>query len=38
MFEIVITVQDNSNLVETEKHRKYDLLAKELAIMYKCEV
>jgi hypothetical protein len=38
LVEVGITSQDKLKTVETEKYRKYDLLAKELGIMHKCEV
>lgn len=34
IIEVGITCQDNLNLVEKEKKRKYDILAKELELMY----
>jgi hypothetical protein len=36
IIEVGITSQDQLQKVEAEKHRKYDLLAKELGILYKC--
>lgn len=38
IVEVGITCQENLKTKETEKYRKYDLLAKELSIMHKCEV
>lgn len=38
LFEVGITSQDSHKTVEIEKYKKYDLLAKELGIMHKCEV
>ena len=38
LIEVGITNQDLLNSVENEKMRKYDLLANELALMYKCKV
>jgi hypothetical protein len=36
IIEVGITSQDQLQKVEAEKYRKYDLLAKELGILYKC--
>jgi hypothetical protein len=36
--EVGITGQDRLQKVEAEKHRKYDLLAEELGIFYKCRM
>ena len=38
LIEVGITNQDIINTVENEKRRKYDLLANELSLMYKCNV
>jgi len=38
LIEVGITNQDILNNVESEKNRKYDVLANELAQMYKCKV
>lgn len=38
LIEVGITSQQNLVTVETEKARKYDLLADELACLYKCRV
>ena len=38
IIEIGITNQDLLNTVENEKMRKYDLLANELSLIYKCKV
>lgn len=38
LVEVGITSQDRLKTKETEKYRKYDILAKELSSMYKCEV
>ncbi|TBU07644.1 hypothetical protein CWI36_0247p0020 [Hamiltosporidium magnivora] len=35
-IEVGITSQDSLQIVETEKIRKYDLLANELGLIYKC--
>ncbi|KAF7683677.1 hypothetical protein TCON_1113 [Astathelohania contejeani] len=35
--EVGITSQDNLQIVETEKKRKYDLLANELGLLYKAK-
>ncbi|TBT98941.1 hypothetical protein CWI39_2208p0010, partial [Hamiltosporidium magnivora] len=35
-IEVGITSQDSLQIVETEKIRKYDLLANELRLIYKC--
>ena len=37
LIEVGITSQENLQKVETEKLRKYDLLANELGLMYKCK-
>ncbi|TBU15716.1 hypothetical protein CWI38_0308p0060 [Hamiltosporidium tvaerminnensis] len=37
-IEAGITSQDSLQIVETEKLRKYDLLANELGLVYKCSV
>ena len=37
LIEIGITNQDLLQEVENEKKRKYDLLANELGLMYKCK-
>jgi hypothetical protein len=37
LIEIGITSQHNLEIVEMEKFRKYELLAKELQQIYKCE-
>jgi hypothetical protein len=36
IIEVGITSQDQLQKVEAEKYRKYDLLAKEFGILYKC--
>ena len=38
IIEIGITSKDNLKTVEMEKTRKYELLGKELALIYKCDV
>ncbi|TBU11464.1 reverse transcriptase [Hamiltosporidium tvaerminnensis] len=38
LIEVGITSQDSLKIVETEKLRKYDLLANELGLIYKCSV
>ncbi|TBU20730.1 hypothetical protein CWI38_0028p0020 [Hamiltosporidium tvaerminnensis] len=38
LIEAGITSQDSLQIVETEKLRKYDLLANELGLIYKCSV
>ncbi|TBT98139.1 hypothetical protein CWI37_1888p0020, partial [Hamiltosporidium tvaerminnensis] len=38
LIEVGITSQDSLQIVETEKLRKYDLLANELGLIYKCNV
>ncbi|TBU12866.1 hypothetical protein CWI38_0601p0040 [Hamiltosporidium tvaerminnensis] len=38
LIEVGITSQDFLQIVETEKLRKYDLLANELGLVYKCSV
>ncbi|TBU05663.1 hypothetical protein CWI36_0601p0020 [Hamiltosporidium magnivora] len=38
LIEVGITSQDSLQIVETEKIRKYDLLANELGLIYKCSV
>ncbi|TBU20463.1 reverse transcriptase [Hamiltosporidium tvaerminnensis] len=38
LIEVGITSQDSLQIVETEKLRKYDLLANELCLFYKCSV
>ncbi|TBU11332.1 hypothetical protein CWI38_1262p0010, partial [Hamiltosporidium tvaerminnensis] len=38
LIEVGITFQDSLQIVETEKLRKYDLLANELGLIYKCSV
>ncbi|TBU02638.1 hypothetical protein CWI37_0440p0050, partial [Hamiltosporidium tvaerminnensis] len=38
LIEVGITSQDSLQIVETEKLRKYDLLANELGLIYKCSV
>lgn len=38
LIEVGITNQDLLQTVETEKNRKYDLLANELALLYKAKV
>lgn len=38
LVEVGVTSQQNLVTVETEKARKYDLLADELAALYKCKV
>ncbi|TBU03623.1 hypothetical protein CWI36_0894p0040, partial [Hamiltosporidium magnivora] len=38
LIEVGITSQDSLQIVETEKLRKYDLLANELGFIYKCSV
>ncbi|KAF7684706.1 hypothetical protein TCON_0091 [Astathelohania contejeani] len=35
LVEVGITTQDNLQTVETEKKRKYDILANELGLLYK---
>ena len=37
LIEVGITSKDNLQTVETEKMRKYDLLANELGLIYKCK-
>ena len=37
LIEAGITSIDNLTIVENEKLRKYDILAKELSLIYKCE-
>ncbi|KAF7683898.1 hypothetical protein TCON_0894 [Astathelohania contejeani] len=37
LVEVGITSQDNLQIVETEKKRKYDLLANELGMLYKAK-
>ena len=37
MVEIGVTSQDRLQQVETEKQHKYDMLAKEMGLMYKCK-
>ncbi|KAF7684304.1 hypothetical protein TCON_0511 [Astathelohania contejeani] len=37
LVEVGITSQDNLQIVETEKKRKYDLLANELGLLYKAK-
>ncbi|KAF7683979.1 hypothetical protein TCON_0823 [Astathelohania contejeani] len=37
LVEVGITSQDNLRIVETEKKRKYDLLANELSLLYKAK-
>ncbi|TBT96840.1 hypothetical protein CWI37_2700p0010, partial [Hamiltosporidium tvaerminnensis] len=37
-IEVGITSQDSLQIVETEKLRKYDLLANELGLIYRCSV
>ncbi|TBU10272.1 hypothetical protein CWI38_1885p0010, partial [Hamiltosporidium tvaerminnensis] len=38
LIEVRITSQDSLQIVETEKLRKYDLLANELGLIYRCSV
>ncbi|TBU20063.1 reverse transcriptase, partial [Hamiltosporidium tvaerminnensis] len=38
LIEVGITSQDSLQTLETEKLRKYDLLANELGLIYKCSV
>ncbi|TBU13042.1 hypothetical protein CWI38_0550p0030 [Hamiltosporidium tvaerminnensis] len=38
LIEVGITSQDSLQIVETEKLRKYNLLANELGLIYKCSV
>ncbi|TBU13241.1 reverse transcriptase [Hamiltosporidium tvaerminnensis] len=38
LIEVGITSQDSLQIVETEKLRKYNLLANELGLIYKCNV
>ncbi|TBT97265.1 hypothetical protein CWI39_3063p0010, partial [Hamiltosporidium magnivora] len=38
LIEVGITSQDSLQIVETEKLRKYDLLANELGLIFKCSV
>ncbi|TBT98133.1 hypothetical protein CWI39_2570p0010 [Hamiltosporidium magnivora] len=38
LIELGITSQYSLQIVETEKLRKYDLLANELGLIYKCSV
>ncbi|TBU04818.1 hypothetical protein CWI39_0754p0020, partial [Hamiltosporidium magnivora] len=38
LIEVGITSQDSPKIVETEKLRKYDLLANELGLIYRCSV
>ncbi|TBT97701.1 hypothetical protein CWI37_2123p0010, partial [Hamiltosporidium tvaerminnensis] len=38
LIEVGITSQDSLQIVETEKLRKYDLLANELGLIYRCGV
>ncbi|TBU20320.1 hypothetical protein CWI38_0090p0060 [Hamiltosporidium tvaerminnensis] len=38
LIEARITLQDSLQIVETEKLKKYDLLANELGLIYKCSV
>ena len=38
LIEVGITSQEQLITVETEKKRKYDLLAKELSMMYKVRI
>ncbi|TBU11988.1 hypothetical protein CWI38_0947p0010 [Hamiltosporidium tvaerminnensis] len=38
LIEVGITSQDSLQIVETEKLRKYDLLANDLGLIYKCSV
>ncbi|TBU11702.1 hypothetical protein CWI38_1075p0020 [Hamiltosporidium tvaerminnensis] len=38
LIEVGITSQDSLQIVETEKLRKYDLLANELGLFYRCSV
>ncbi|TBU15418.1 putative Dcp1-like decapping protein, partial [Hamiltosporidium tvaerminnensis] len=38
LIKVGITSQDSLQIVETEKLRKYDLLANELGLIYKCSV
>ncbi|KAF7680935.1 hypothetical protein TCON_2444 [Astathelohania contejeani] len=37
LVEVGITSQDNLQIVETEKKRKYDFLANELGLLYKAK-
>ncbi|KAF7683225.1 hypothetical protein TCON_1555, partial [Astathelohania contejeani] len=37
LVKVGITSQDNLQIVETEKKRKYDLLANELGLLYKAK-
>ncbi|KAF7679677.1 hypothetical protein TCON_2519, partial [Astathelohania contejeani] len=37
LVEVGITSQDNLQIVETEKKRKYDLLANEFGLLYKAK-
>ncbi|KAF7684128.1 hypothetical protein TCON_0688 [Astathelohania contejeani] len=37
LVEVGITSQDNLQIIETEKKRKYDLLANELGLLYKAK-
>ncbi|KAF7684402.1 hypothetical protein TCON_0401 [Astathelohania contejeani] len=37
LVEVGITIQDNFQIIETEKKRKYDLLANELGLLYKAK-
>ena len=36
LIEVGVTSQDQLQRVETEKQHKYDLLAEEMGLMYKC--
>ncbi|TBU20471.1 hypothetical protein CWI38_0065p0030 [Hamiltosporidium tvaerminnensis] len=38
LIEVGITSQDSLQIVETEKLKKYDLLANELGLIYKCSI
>ncbi|TBU11755.1 hypothetical protein CWI38_1052p0010 [Hamiltosporidium tvaerminnensis] len=38
LIEVGITSQDSLQIVETEKLKKYDLLANELGLIYRCSV
>ncbi|KAL6122007.1 hypothetical protein NUSPORA_00993 [Nucleospora cyclopteri] len=38
LIEVGMTSQDNLQTVDTEKLRKYDLLANKLSLIYKCKV
>ncbi|KAF7683665.1 hypothetical protein TCON_1127 [Astathelohania contejeani] len=38
LVEVGITSQDNHQIVETEKKRKYDLLANEVDLLYKTKI